>query len=129
MKEGREKPAAWVPLAGAGLRKNRFMSRSCRRTDDQNENGGRLSSTGRAPPLFLAGRTAATRHGARALANRPSILLADEPTGNLDSKGLTIVLVTREHDLAQFAKRVRVFPDGKIRNDDPVAGCPRASKS
>jgi putative ABC transport system ATP-binding protein len=80
---------------------------------------------------------------ARALVNRPSILLADEPTGNLDSrtsveimeifqnlndKGLTIVLVTHEQDIAQFAKRVLVFRDGKIRKDDPVIGRPRASE-
>ncbi len=80
---------------------------------------------------------------ARALVNRPSILLADEPTGNLDSrtsveimeifqnlndKGLTIVLVTHEHDIAQFAKRVLVFRDGKIRKDDPVMNQPRASQ-
>ena len=80
---------------------------------------------------------------ARALVNRPSILLADEPTGNLDSrtsveimeifqnlndKGLTIVLVTHEHDIAQFAKRVLVFRDGKIRKDDPVPSRPRAGE-
>jgi putative ABC transport system ATP-binding protein len=80
---------------------------------------------------------------ARALVNRPSILLADEPTGNLDSrtsveimevfqdlndKGLTIVLVTHEHDVAQFAKRVLVFRDGKIRKDDLVLNRPRASE-
>jgi putative ABC transport system ATP-binding protein len=80
---------------------------------------------------------------ARALVNRPSILLADEPTGNLDSrtsveimeilqnlndKGLTIVLVTHEHDIAQFAKRVLVFRDGKIRKDDRVMSRPRASE-
>jgi putative ABC transport system ATP-binding protein len=80
---------------------------------------------------------------ARALVNWPSILLADEPTGNLDSrtsveimdifqnlndKGLTIVLVTHEQDIAQFAKRVLVFRDGKIRKDDPVNGRPRASE-
>lgn len=80
---------------------------------------------------------------ARALVNRPSILLADEPTGNLDSrtsveimeifqhlndKGLTIVLVTHEHDIAQFAKRVLVFRDGKIRKDDAVTSRPRASQ-
>src|SRR3984893_9458889 len=80
---------------------------------------------------------------ARALVNRPSILLADEPTGNLDSrtsveimeifqdlndKGLTIVLVTHEHDIAQFAKRVLVFRDGKIRKDDPVFNRPRATE-
>src|SRR6202041_3420411 len=80
---------------------------------------------------------------ARALVNRPSILLADEPTGNLDSrtsveimeifqtlndKGLTIVLVTHEQDIAQFAKRVLVFRDGKIRKDDLVVNRPEASE-
>src|SRR5580692_442298 len=80
---------------------------------------------------------------ARALVNRPSILLADEPTGNLDSrtsveimeifqslndKGLTIVLVTHEQDIAQFAKRVLVFRDGKIRKDDPLLNRPKAAE-
>ncbi len=80
---------------------------------------------------------------ARALVNRPSTLLADEPTGNLDSrtsveimeifqhlndKGLTIVLVTHEHDIAQFAKRVLVFRDGRIRKDEPVVNRPRAAE-
>lgn len=79
---------------------------------------------------------------ARALVNRPSILLADEPTGNLDSRtsveimgvlqklnddGLTIVLVTHEHDIAQFARRILVFRDGTIRKDEAVADRPRAS--
>jgi len=74
---------------------------------------------------------------ARALVNRPSILLADEPTGNLDSRtsvevmdilqklnqerGLTIVLVTHEADIANFAKRAVVFRDGTIRKDEPIA--------
>lgn len=80
---------------------------------------------------------------ARALVNHPSILLADEPTGNLDSrtsveimeilqnlndKGLTIVMVTHENDIAQFAKRVLVFRDGKIRKDEPVLNRPAASE-
>src|SRR6267143_2138530 len=80
---------------------------------------------------------------ARALVNHPSILLADEPTGNLDSRtsveimeifqnlndqGLTIVLVTHEHDVAQFAKRVLVFRDGKIRKDDPIVHRPKATE-
>ena len=80
---------------------------------------------------------------ARALVNRPSILLADEPTGNLDSRtsveimqifqelndqGLTIVLVTHEHDIAQFAKRILIFRDGKIRKDEPVVNRPKASE-
>jgi putative ABC transport system ATP-binding protein len=73
---------------------------------------------------------------ARALVNQPLILLADEPTGNLDSRtavevmeifqklnseGLTIVLVTHEPDIAQFAKREIVFRDGQIKRDDVVA--------
>jgi putative ABC transport system ATP-binding protein len=81
---------------------------------------------------------------ARALVNKPAILLADEPTGNLDSRtsveimqifqdlndsGLTIVLVTHEPDIAQFAKRTVVFRDGKIRHDDPVVkNRPRAAE-
>jgi putative ABC transport system ATP-binding protein len=79
---------------------------------------------------------------ARALVNKPAILLADEPTGNLDSRtsveimdifqrlndqGLTIVLVTHEPDIAHFAKRVIVFRDGKIRKDEPVLNRPSAS--
>jgi len=69
---------------------------------------------------------------ARALVNDPSIVLADEPTGNLDSRtsvevlglfqrlnehGITIILVTHEPDIAQFAKRHIVFRDGKIKSD------------
>ena len=80
---------------------------------------------------------------ARALVNRPSILLADEPTGNLDSRtsveimelfqklndeGLTIVLVTHESDIANFAKRSIQFRDGKIRRDESVQNRPRASE-
>lgn len=69
---------------------------------------------------------------ARALATRPSMILADEPTGNLDSKtsieimaifqklnseGITIILVTHETDIAQYAKRNVVFRDGRILKD------------
>ncbi|MBT9331237.1 ABC transporter ATP-binding protein [Acidipila sp. 4G-K13] len=71
---------------------------------------------------------------ARALINRPSIILADEPTGNLDSKtgdeimalfdalqqkGNTIVLVTHEPDIAEYAHRVVHIRDGKIFSDEP----------
>ena len=71
---------------------------------------------------------------ARALVNRPSIILADEPTGNLDSKtgeeimnlfdelhrgGNTIVLVTHEPDIAEYAHRVVHIRDGKIFSDQP----------
>jgi putative ABC transport system ATP-binding protein len=73
---------------------------------------------------------------ARALINRPSIILADEPTGNLDSKtgdeimalfdelhasGNTIVLVTHEPDIAEYAHRVVTIRDGVIATDHPSA--------
>jgi putative ABC transport system ATP-binding protein len=73
---------------------------------------------------------------ARALVNGPSLLLADEPTGNLDSRtsveimavlqalnerGLTIVLVTHEPDIAAYAKRQVAFRDGRVVRDEPVA--------
>jgi putative ABC transport system ATP-binding protein len=79
---------------------------------------------------------------ARALVNRPSILLADEPTGNLDSRtsveimdvfqklndgGLTIILVTHEQDISQFAKRTIFFRDGKVRRDERVNNRPVAA--
>src|SRR2546430_3799988 len=72
---------------------------------------------------------------ARALVNSPSIVLADEPTGNLDSKtgeeimalfknlhsqGNTIILVTHEHDIAQNAHRIIFIRDGKIASDEAV---------
>jgi putative ABC transport system ATP-binding protein len=71
---------------------------------------------------------------ARALVNKPSIILADEPTGNLDSKtgveimalfdelqskGNTIVLVTHEPDIAEYAHRVVHIRDGEIASDEP----------
>jgi putative ABC transport system ATP-binding protein len=73
---------------------------------------------------------------ARALVNQPRVLLADEPTGNLDSRtsievmgvfqslneqGITIVMVTHELDIASFSKRKVVMRDGLIRTDEPVS--------
>jgi putative ABC transport system ATP-binding protein len=73
---------------------------------------------------------------ARALINNPAIILADEPTGNLDSKtgdeimavfqqlnegGVTIILVTHEHDIAQCALRTVAIRDGLASRDEPVA--------
>jgi len=73
---------------------------------------------------------------ARALVNEPALILADEPTGNLDSRtsievmeifqrlnrerGITLVLVTHEPDIAQYAQRIVVFKDGKIKKDYEV---------
>jgi putative ABC transport system ATP-binding protein len=71
---------------------------------------------------------------ARALINDPKLMLADEPTGNLDTKtseevmtvfqklndeGKTVVLITHEHDIAEYAKRVVVFRDGRVVEDRP----------
>ena len=72
---------------------------------------------------------------ARALVNHPSLLLADEPTGNLDSqtgieimgvfqrlneRGITVIMVTHELDIARYTKRTVVLRDGKIVADEPV---------
>lgn len=73
---------------------------------------------------------------ARALAANPSVILADEPTGNLDShrsheimqllqalnrdEGITIVMVTHEEDIAAYANRLIVFTDGRITRDETV---------
>ena len=72
---------------------------------------------------------------ARALVTHPALILADEPTGNLDSRtsvevmqlfqdlneqGITILLVTHEHDIAEYAKRVIEVRDGRIIRDHPV---------
>jgi putative ABC transport system ATP-binding protein len=74
---------------------------------------------------------------ARALITRPSILLADEPTGNLDTRtsievmgifqrlnrerGLTVLVITHEHDIAEYGTRIVACRDGQIVSDHPVA--------
>ncbi|HKA37702.1 MAG TPA: ABC transporter ATP-binding protein [Thermoanaerobaculia bacterium] len=78
---------------------------------------------------------------ARALINAPKLMLADEPTGNLDTKtseevmavfqklndgGKTVVLITHEPDIANYARRIVVFRDGKLVEDRPVAKRTRA---
>ena len=80
---------------------------------------------------------------ARALVNRPSLLLADEPTGNLDTRtsidvmdifqrlnterGITVVLVTHESDIAEYAMRIVAFRDGLVRSDGAVVNRRSAS--
>jgi putative ABC transport system ATP-binding protein len=73
---------------------------------------------------------------ARALVNQPKVLLADEPTGNLDTqtsieimgvfqelnrKGITIVMVTHELDIAHYCKRMVIMRDGRVIKDEPIS--------
>jgi putative ABC transport system ATP-binding protein len=94
--------------------------------------GGRLDHV----PTQLSGGEQQRVAIARALVTRPALILADEPTGNLDSRtsaeilrlfqvlneqeGLTIVLVTHEPDIARCCRRVISFRDGRIRKDEAV---------
>jgi putative ABC transport system ATP-binding protein len=72
---------------------------------------------------------------ARAIVNKPSIILADEPTGNLDTKmsieileifkslndqGKTIIMITHEKDIAEYAKRIVILSDGKIVSENKI---------
>ena len=80
---------------------------------------------------------------ARSLVNRPSLILADEPTGNLDTRtsmgimaifqrlnrdGISVVLVTHESDIARYTMRTVMFRDGRIVKDEPVAS-PRSAEA
>jgi putative ABC transport system ATP-binding protein len=79
---------------------------------------------------------------ARAIVNNPLIILADEPTGNLDThmseeimalfqdlnrRGITVVIVTHEQDIAEYAGRILTFRDGRIIGDAPVTSSRRAA--
>jgi putative ABC transport system ATP-binding protein len=120
-----------LPMVYAGISK-RVRERRARKALQLVGLGGRLYHK----PSELSGGQQQRVAIARSLVNGPYLLLADEPTGNLDSRtsieimgviqalneqGLTIVLVTHDLKIAQYAKRQVSFLDGRIVRDEPVA--------
>ena len=117
-----------LPLIYAGINKK---ERTERALESLNKVG--LADRGHHKSNELSGGQIQRVAIARALVNNPSILLADEPTGNLDSKtsvevmeifgkiqeaGNTVILVTHEEDIAKYAKRIVRLKDGVIESDE-----------
>src|SRR5579859_6197315 len=117
-----------LPLVYAGVRARERRARALKSLE-------RVGLAGRAghTPSQLSGGQQQRVAIARALVTDPTLVLADEPTGNLDSKtsvevmallqelggsGLTVVLVTHEPDIAAYAKRVVTVKDGRIESDE-----------
>jgi putative ABC transport system ATP-binding protein len=117
-----------LPLVYAGTPTSKRKEMAMKALSEVN-----LKGRGHHHPSQLSGGEQQRVAIARALVNEPSILLADEPTGNLDSKtsdeimsifqrlnrevGITIIMITHEPDIAAFAKRDILFKDGKIVDD------------
>jgi putative ABC transport system ATP-binding protein len=127
-----------LPLAYAGM----SVDEQRRRAKRALELVGLGSRAGH-KPLQLSGGQQQRVAIARALVNGPTLLLADEPTGNLDSHtsleimavlqtlnqhGLTVVLVTHEADIAAYTRRQISFRDGRILRDEPVIS-PRSARA
>ena len=119
-----------LPLVYAGVSKKERAERA-REALEQVGLGDRVEHR----PNELSGGQRQRVAIARALVTRPSIILADEPTGNLDSKtgaeilrlfenlyqnGNTIILVTHEDDVAQHARRLVRLRDGLVESDTPI---------
>jgi putative ABC transport system ATP-binding protein len=117
-----------LPMVYAGVRKHDRKSRASNTLTDVG-----LSDRMDHKPNELSGGQRQRVAIARALVNNPSILLADEPTGNLDSRiseeimklfadihrqGNTLVMVTHEHDIAMHAHRIVKLKDGEIESDE-----------
>ncbi|MEO7312448.1 MAG: ABC transporter ATP-binding protein [Chitinophagaceae bacterium] len=121
-----------LPLVYAGFGKKQRMEKAMAMLERVN-----LADRSHHKPNELSGGQSQRVAIARALVNDPSIILADEPTGNLDSKtsveimdifssiqaaGNTVVLVTHEEDIAGFARRVIRLRDGVIESDKAQTG-------
>ena len=116
-----------LPLLYAGAGADEREARARRRLEQVG-----LADRAHHHPSQLSGGQQQRVAVARALVNDPALVLADEPTGALDSRtsveimalfqqlnrdGITIVLVTHEHDIANFARRVITFRDGRVTED------------
>jgi len=117
-----------LPLVYAGVAKKDRHEKALKMLDKVG-----LSQRADHHPAQLSGGQQQRVAIARALVTEPLLILADEPTGALDSKtsleimalfqslnrgGMTVVLVTHEHDVARFARRILVFKDGKVVQDE-----------
>lgn len=118
-----------LPLLYAGVPAEERRERAMARLEEVGL-GGRMGHT----PAMLSGGQQQRVAIARGLVNNPSLILADEPTGALDSrtsieimalmqklsgKGMTIVIVTHEPEIAGFANRIITFRDGRVLSDVP----------
>jgi putative ABC transport system ATP-binding protein len=118
-----------LPLIYAGISKGRRIERGKEVLDEV-----KLSDRMEHKPNELSGGQRQRVAIARALVNNPAIILADEPTGNLDSKtsieilglleeihkmGNTVIIVTHEEDIALHAHRIIRLMDGEISSDEP----------
>jgi len=126
-----------LPLLYAGVK----ATERHRRAREQLARVGLAERAGHLPSQLSGGQQQRVAI-ARAMVNKPPLILADEPTGALDSRtsielmallqelnasGISIILVTHEHDIAAFAKRILSFKDGQLVDDSPIVAPQRAA--